>query len=100
MIIPEVFIKSFKSYRSGDKGFCKLASISDKDGSKNYFGFWIDVIKNDPILVLSVQFKMLAGNEPAQLMFFSGREHVVAFMEDARQHATNELEKMLCPEQT
>ena len=97
MITPDVFIESFESYRTGDIDFCKLASISNKnDGIKKYFGFWIEVVRNDRKLVLLIQFESLANSEPAQTMVFFGKKHMEDFIEDARLCASNELGKMVC----
>ena len=100
MITPKEFIESFESYRTGDKNFCKLATVSNKEnGIKKYFGFWIEVITNDTKLVLSIQFKSLTSNEPVFTKFFFGRDHLKTFVEDARQHVSGELERMLSSEE-
>jgi len=96
MITPEVFIKSFDSYRKGDKEFCKIATISNKDdGVKKYFGFWIEILKNDSKLVALIQFESLASNEPVETIIFFKKKHLEAFIEDARLCASSELEKLL-----
>jgi len=95
MITPEVFIESFESYRTGDIDFCKIASISNKgDNFKKYFGFWIEVIRNDRKLVLLVQFESLASEEPVHTLVFFRKEDLKDFIEDARLCASNELGKV------
>ena len=93
MVTPEVFIDSVDAYRKGDKVFCKIASIVNKEnGTKEHFGFGIEVIKNDAKLVLSIQFD---PHKPVHIMVFHGREHLEDFIEDARLYVTNKLNKKL-----
>ena len=93
MVTPEVFIESIGAYRTGDKVYCKLASLLDKEsGIKKYFGFGIEVIKNDAKLVLSIQFD---PKKPVEIKVFYGREHLESFIEDARLNVSNKLNKIL-----
>ena len=93
MITPEVFIESVGTYRKGHKTFCKLASLSDKDsGMKEYFGFGIEVIKNDAKLVLSIEFDPY---KPVDIVVFHKREHLEDFIEVARLYVSNKLNKIL-----
>jgi hypothetical protein len=95
MITPEVFIDSFDSYSRGEKHFCKLVSFSDKnDGVIKYFGFWIEVIRNDNKLVLSLQVDSPLGNESANIIAFLQKKHLETFVEYARQYISNELKEI------
>jgi len=97
MITPKILLESYELYRIGDKSFCKLASMSNKNNNnKKYLGFWIEVIRNDHVLVLSVQFESLTDDEPVQTMFFHGKESLETFIDDMRLYASKELEKVLC----
>jgi hypothetical protein len=100
MFTPKKCIESFKSYRKGDKDFCKLASISDQDDDYNKsLGFWFEVLRNDNILVFSVRFESFTRGTPIKLKFF-GKQRLEEFIEEARQYISEELEKMLCSEVT
>jgi len=101
MITPEIFIDTIESYREGDKEFCKLATITSKDNDAIiYFGFWIEVIRNDCDLVLSIQYESHLRNEPAQTVVFFGKEHLESFIEYVRQDTSIELGKLFCTEQS
>jgi hypothetical protein len=101
MITPEIFIDSIKSFRAGEKKFCKLATISSKENDAIiYFGFWIEVIRNDHELVLSIKHESFLRSEPAQTVVFFGKEHLETFIEYARQDTSIELGKLFCPEQS
>jgi len=42
----EYFIQSFKSHKMGDKGFCQLASITNRN-EKRDFGFWFEILRRN-----------------------------------------------------
>ena len=95
MITPEILLESFESYRRGDKNFCKLASISDKnDGTNKYFGFWIEFIRKDKQLIFSVQFQLFMGYEPEKTIILYRKEHLEAFIEEARLSTSKEVERL------
>ena len=97
MITPEILLKSFDSYRRGDKKFCKLASVSGKnDGMKKHLGFWIEVIRKDKKLVLLVQVESLTGNESEHTTILFSKEHLETLVEEARLFTSKELEAFLC----
>ena len=97
MITPKELIESFRTFRTGDKTFCKLASVMEKDNNvKKYFGFWLEVIENNNKLVLLIQFESLRSDEPIQTVVFSEEAQLENFVESARQNATYELERIVC----
>jgi hypothetical protein len=98
MITPKTFIETIKSYNTGDKEFCRFATISNSEkGTRKHIGFWIEVVENDYRLVLSLQFESLACKEPAYTVVFYGSEHLETFIEYARQDVSIALNKWLCP---
>jgi len=74
----EKFIKSFESYQTGDKGFCRLASISaEKDDVVYIIGFWFEIVKNDGrLMVLTAQLNSNTTGtmKPYKNTFFIGGE--------------------------
>jgi len=97
MITPEILLKSFESYRKGDKKFCKLASVSNKnDGTNKHLGFWIEFISNDKQLVFSVQFQLCIGYEPEEAIILHKKEHLENLVEEARLSTSKELENLFC----
>ena len=96
MITPKDCIASFESYRKGDRKFCRLASISDQDDDyRRNLGFWIEVIRNDNILIALVRFESFTRCIPAQIKFFK-KTQLEDFMEEARQYISSDLEKIVC----
>jgi hypothetical protein len=95
MITPKKCIESFESYRKGDKGFCRLASIAnDGDENNRNLGFWFEVLKNDHILVLSVRYQSLKRSIPQELRF-SGKKCLENFVEETRQSISEDLEQIM-----
>ena len=93
MTTPEVLVNSFELYQKGDKGFCKLASVSDEDTCEKNFGFWFEVIRNEGILVVSIRYESLT-KMPAQLKFFRQKQ-LEDFLDEARQLISSDLEKII-----
>jgi hypothetical protein len=94
MITPEIFLQSIKSYQTGDRNFCKIASVPAKcDGIpiNNNIGFWFEVIENDPNLVLSVQYDAMTTDEPVKIVTISGEDGINSFFDQAREWAINVL---------
>jgi len=99
MITPEVFIKSYESYRPGDKAFCQVASISDmEDDFQRKLGFWIEVVSNDSFLVASIRFESFTKGVPVKIRFY-GKKQLEDFIEEARQYISKDLEKILSDEE-
>ena len=97
MITPEILVNSFETYRKGDKKFCKLASVSDQEDVYHMnLGFWIEVIRNDSILVALVRFESFS-KIPSQVKFFR-KKQLENFLEEARQYISSDLEKIVCAE--
>jgi len=96
-MIVEKFIQSFESYQTGDKGFCRLASIStEKDDIDYVIGFWYEIIRNDGnLLVLTVQLNS-CPKKPYRNTFFIGREsQLETFIDQLRLKAQDQIHSLL-----
>ena len=93
---PQVFIQSYKIHKKGDKGFCKLASISTKNAIYD-IGFCFEVIKNsDKAILLSVQSNSWSKTESAKkTLIFKGTKELAIFLDDVRLNIQDEISSLL-----
>jgi len=93
----EKFIQSFESYQIGDKGFCRLASIStDKDNIVYVVGFWFEIIKNDgKVMVLTAQLNSNTRKLYRNTFFIGGELQLESFIDHLRLKAQDQLCSMM-----
>ena len=89
----EKFIQSFESYQTGDKGFCRLASIStEKENIMYIIGFWFEIIKSDgKIMVLTVQLNSTAKESYRNTFFIGGESQLETFIDNLRLKAQERI---------
>jgi len=89
------FIQSFGTHKTGDKGFCKLASMSTNHAMCD-FGFWFEIIRNNGnVLVLSIQYTSYSKKQFRKTLLLNGLSQVMIFVDDIRQKAQDELCKYM-----
>jgi len=89
---PELLIQSLSTLKTGDMGFCAVASISiKKDYKINNVGFWFEVIENDTEPVLLVQMDSFTFNKPVQSITITGTAQIKTYISNLQQWAVNEL---------
>jgi len=93
----EKFIQSFESYQTGDKGFCRLASIStEKDNINHIIGFWYEIIKNDgKLMVLTVQLNYNTKKPFDNTSFIGGESQLEDFIDQLRLIVQDQLYSFL-----
>ena len=94
------FIQSFDTHKTGDKGFCRLASMSTSNA--NYeLGFWFEIIKNNGKAILfTVQLNSSTKESPdKKTILINEASQLKVFFEKVRQRAHDELRALLlCPD--
>lgn len=100
IMIPDTFVGSYDSHKKGDKGFCKLASVSSKKNNIIYdIGFWFEIIRsNGSVLTLSVQ-SCPCKKAYKNMVFIDEKSQLEVFIEDLRLQMQDELSSFLpCPD--
>jgi len=96
IVTPNIFFQSLKSYKTGDKGFCKLASMST--GNAIYdLGFWFEFITNNGrAMIFTVYINSWTRKKPdRKTLLINELSQLSVFMDDVRQNAQNELNSFL-----
>jgi len=96
-MIVEKFIQSFESYQTGDKGFCRLASIStEKENTDYVIGFWYEIIRNDgKMLVLTVQLSTYPKMPYKNTVFIGRESQLESFVDQLRLKAQDQIHSLL-----
>jgi len=95
------FIKSYKSYNTGDTGFCRLASISAKNDNKiNVIGFWYKIIRNNgKVMAITVQSDSRTKRPYRKTLLINGVSDLKFIIDDLRQNVQDDLSSFLrCPD--
>jgi hypothetical protein len=89
---PNKFIKSLKSLKTGDMGFCAIASVSlRKKHIIDNVGFWFEVIENEIETVLLVQMDSFTFDKPVKPITVTGKEQIYWYIENLKHWAMQEL---------
>ena len=98
MITPDKFIRSFETYQTGHKDFCKFVSVSSEcNGAPVHqiIGFWFKITKNELSYTLSVKENSIAVDQPEQTIMITGKDQLHTFVENMRKWAEDELAILL-----
>jgi len=96
VLTVDKFIQTIRLCQTGDKGLCKLASVSiGKDGASYNIGFRFKVIKRSGSIILSIKMESFMSVKPEQIIVISTEKQLYSFVEDMRQWAVDELSKFL-----
>ena len=93
----ENFIQSFGSHRTGDKGYCRLATIStESDFTKYDIGFWFEILRNNGnAMLLTIQSDPCTKKQYRKTMLIHGVMQMRAFIEELRKKAQDDLHSFL-----
>jgi len=93
----EKFIQSFYSHRTGDKGYCRLATVSTEYGNFGYdVGFWFEILRsNGSAMLLSVKSESRTRQPYTKTILIKGIMQMRAFIDKLREKAQDELYSFL-----
>jgi len=91
----ENFIQSFHSHRMGDKGFCRLATISNQHVMYD-LGFWFEIEKrNEDAMIMTAQSDSGTWKPYRQTFFINGVSQLETLIDKLRQRSQDDLHKFL-----
>jgi len=91
----EKFIQSFHSYRKGDKGYCRLATISTKNLIYK-LGFWFEIEKrNENAIIFTAKSNSYAKKPYSRSFVINRVAHLEALIDKLRQKAKDDLQTFL-----
>ena len=87
------FIQSFDSYRTGDKGYCRLATVStENDNFKYDVGFWFEILRsNGRLVLLTVHSDFFTRRPYKKTILIQGARQMRFLIDKLREKAQNEV---------
>jgi len=89
----ENFVQSFVSHKTGDKGYCRLASISAEKNIIIYdIGFWFEVLRSDKgSLILTIESNFFTDSRYKNTLSIEKKSQLEVLIGNLRQMVQNQL---------
>jgi len=89
------FIQSYGYHKAGDKGFCKLVSVSTENDNVIYdIGLWFEIIRNNgKALVLRIQSNSITKKPYRNTLLIDGKSQLAVFIGNLRRKVLEQF----CP---
>jgi len=93
----EKFTQSFGCHKAGDKGFCRLATISTENNNNIYkLGFWFEILRNNGnVMLLRIQQDFCTKKLYRETLLINRASQLHVLIDDLRQKTQNELNVFL-----